>query len=129
LWSPDGKELFYIPGPRQLASVRVTTQPGFTAGTVNRQSIESRDSPFEAPLYERNYDIAPDGRRFVRVVDAVNPLPSAPATRAALQVVLNCFEEVKRRAPGNSWHRRTPPTRQRRRGSAVFPAAQPRPHL
>src|SRR5687767_9409077 len=29
LWSPDGKELFYIPGPNRFLAVPISTQSGF----------------------------------------------------------------------------------------------------
>src|SRR5262249_45528541 len=32
LWSPDGKELFYVPGPGQFVRVGVSTQSNFSVG-------------------------------------------------------------------------------------------------
>jgi len=102
LWSPEGKELFYIPGPRRFVSVQVTTQPSFTFRRVNDRAIEEHESPFEAPVYERNYDMTPDGRRFIRVVGLSEPVRSATPSPAQLQIVLNWFEELKRLVPAKS---------------------------
>jgi hypothetical protein len=102
LWSPDGKELFYVGGNiRTLFSVvSIRTEPSFVFG-----------SPVEIPrgfailgptlAAARTYDIMPDGQRFVGVID---PLQVQAAARAApapkqIQVVLNWQEELKQRVP------------------------------
>jgi len=110
LWSRDGQELSYIPGPRQFSSVHVSFQPAFTstrptpvvavAGGRNKPEFEKEESPFEAPFYERNYDATRDGSRFIRVVDAVAPpAPAGTVTVPELQVVVNWIEELKRLVP------------------------------
>jgi Tol biopolymer transport system component len=99
LWSPDGKELFYIAGGGALAAVSITTKPSFTHG-----------SPVTAPPgfrvrrdnFMRPYDILPNGK-FIGVVQTGQTQAGqtqAGAATAQIQVVLNWFEEVKQRVPG-----------------------------
>jgi len=93
VWSPDGRELFYWQqGTAKLVAVRVLTQPSFSFSVV-------RDFPSIGPLSEssapRNYDISPDGRRFI-----VKPRPPAqPAPPSQIHVVLNWFTELQQRVP------------------------------
>ena len=73
--------------------VDVATEPDFTAGPPRVL--------FEAPNaytgYTRNFDITPDGERFVMVwLDEESSL-----ARPKLNVVLNWFEELKARVPTN----------------------------
>ena len=90
VWSPDGKELFFMP-PGQLMFVRVATQPSFTFG--NPVSIPVPEglsaNSVNAP---KTYDIMPDGQRFI---GTVNPGPVGTGGRAApqIQVVLKLLEE------------------------------------
>ena len=98
-WSADGRTLYYSPGPgTELARVSVSTKPSFTfidAPPVAR--------PFLAapPTLERTYDVARDNKRLVGLVDSLQQA-SKTSTGMALppiQVVLNWFEELKRRVP------------------------------
>jgi len=95
VWSPDGKELLYIPGGGSFAVVSVTTHPSVTFGNP---------VPVPRPFIglglttARNYDITPDGQRFVGVVSAAQTQSGTPAT-LHIQVVLNWFEELKRLVP------------------------------
>ncbi len=96
LWSPDGKELYYAPGSGlQFGVVSVTTQPSVTFG-----NLVPVPRPFLmfGPGAAREYDITPDGKRFVGVVAAGQTQSGAPAT-PQIQVVLNWFEELKQRVP------------------------------
>lgn len=88
VWSRDGRELFYILDDKTMA-VDVKTEPGFSAGVPKL-------------LYAGRYigslsgahDVSPDGRRFLRI----QPTESAQAG-AQINVVINWFEELKRRVP------------------------------
>jgi Tol biopolymer transport system component len=91
VWNRSGRELFYRGGDKMMA-VDIATQPGFTAGKP-RMLFEGHYemAPFPIP----NYDVSPDGQRFLM-------LKSIEATQAAptqINVVLNWFEELKRRVP------------------------------
>ncbi|MBZ5607321.1 MAG: protein kinase [Acidobacteriia bacterium] len=90
LWSRDGKELSFSTGPVTFVAVSITTAAGFTFSTptpVQRGGLNG------TPTGPRNYDILPDGR-FLGVVMAGQAQGGA-ATQ--IQVVLNWFEDVKRR--------------------------------
>ena len=89
LWSPSRSELYYrsIDGSRVM-SIPFRTEPEFT--------VEAPQLLFEAPFvpslgqWGRNYDISPDGERFLMIRDAKNR--TAPLE---FHVVLNWFEELK----------------------------------
>ena len=89
LWSPDGLTLYYRQGDRVMA-VALETSAEFRAGKP-RQLFEG---PFEAHIFP-NYDISPDGDRFVMVRTDSN----APGE---IHVVLNWFEELRRLVPTNN---------------------------
>ena len=59
LWAPDGRELFYRSGDRMMV-VRVETEPTFKAG-----SPELLFTGSYSVAAGRNYDIDPDGQRFL----------------------------------------------------------------
>jgi len=89
LWSRNGRELFYRDGDKLMA-VDVETKPTFRAGRP-RALFEGRYVEAEF----NGYDVAPDGTRFLMIKP--DPEESGPAH---VNVVLNWFEEVKRRVPG-----------------------------
>ena len=67
VWSRDGKELFYVPGPGRLASTTVTTQPSFAITPPTLLPPAGLQGP---PRVLRNYDVMPDAARFVGVTAA-----------------------------------------------------------
>ena len=69
-WSPSGKELFYRRG-EQLISVAVQPVPDFTA-TAGRVLFEA---PYETIVGGRNYDVTPDGQRFVMIRRDASDVP------------------------------------------------------
>jgi eukaryotic-like serine/threonine-protein kinase len=97
LWSPDGKELFFISRGRAM-SVPVETAPTFRPG-IPRTMFEL--PPFYSSnviRLRRQWDIAPDGKRFL----IVNPAEvAAPGERsqAGMVVVVNWFGELRRLVP------------------------------
>ncbi len=94
IWSPDGSELFYNPGPGQYVVVSVTTQPSLEFGNPVPVPRGFVGGP---PSTVRNYDFMPDGEQFLAVF-------SSGATGGAppqINVVLNWFEELKQRVPVN----------------------------
>lgn len=92
IWSPDGKELFYVSAGR-LFSVAIQTQPSFRFANPVPLPITG----FQRAMADiRNYDITPDGKRFI-VVFPPGENPAEPNRPVQIQVVLNWFEELKRR--------------------------------
>ncbi len=95
VWSPDGRELFYTPGPgNRFLVVPITTTPSFAFGDpvlIPRLFVNA------PPTAARPFDIARDGKRFLglRADVGSNGLPVAPQ----IQVVLNWTEELKQRVP------------------------------
>jgi serine/threonine protein kinase/Tol biopolymer transport system component len=89
VWSPDGKEIVYVPGGGQFVAVNVMTQPAFA---VSDPVAVPRPFPLPGPASPRGYDVGKDGR-FIAVI----PAGTSPADRDNLQieVVLNWFEELK----------------------------------
>ena len=89
-WNPAGRELFYRSGNRMMA-VQVMLQPAFSAG---RPAVL-----FEGPwlLGEAlsNFDVSPDGRRFLMLKDA-----DRDQDARQIVVIQNWFEELKRRMAG-----------------------------
>ncbi len=85
VWAPRGQELFYRNGEAMIV-VGIKTEPTFTAGSpvvlftgrYNRAVVV-------------NYDISPDGLRFLMIREEEGP--------AQINVVLNWFEELKRLVP------------------------------
>lgn len=92
VWAPNGRELFYRAGDKMM-TVPVTLQPAFTAA-MPRLLFEGR---FERPLASYpNYDVAPDGQRFLMLKDTTGAQPPQ------ITVVLNWISEVGRRVPVKS---------------------------
>ncbi len=91
MWNPKGKELFYRSGDKMMA-VDISTQPGFVAGKP-RQLFEGDYVP--DPYARANYDVSPDGQRFLML----KPSEQTGNAPTQINVVLNWFEELKRRVP------------------------------
>ena len=95
MWSRDGKELFFVPGPGRFMVVTVRTAPSFTATSP---VAVPREFGIANPMTPRTFDIMPDGR-IVGVVAAGQSENGLPAQPQQIQVVLNWFEELKAKAP------------------------------
>lgn len=88
LWSPEGKEIFY----RNRAKMMIVA----VQGQQKLRATKPREL-FEWPLRDprmRNYDLRPDGQRFLMVKQAVEEPP-----RNQIHVVVNWAEELKRLVP------------------------------
>jgi eukaryotic-like serine/threonine-protein kinase len=94
LWSRDGKELFYVPGPNQFMAVTVRTQQNFTSS--NPVAIP-RGFGSASPTSPRTFDITRDGR-IVGVGIAGRSQGGLPEAEQ-IHVVVNWFEELKARVP------------------------------
>jgi len=89
LWAPDGHELFYRNGNKMMV-VDVEAGNSFVAGKP-RLLFEGRYAMGPAPGFT-NYDVSRDGQRFLMIKSE----QASPPTQ--LSVVLNWFEDLKRRA-------------------------------
>jgi Tol biopolymer transport system component len=92
MWNRNGRELFYRSGNKMMA-VQVTTQPGFSVGKPT-MLFEKEYAKSEFPATGVAYDVSADGQRFLMVKET-----DQNAAAAQINVVLNWFEELKRRVP------------------------------
>ncbi len=90
VWARSGRELFYRNGD-QMWSVPITSGPGFSAG----ESKVLFEGPFESTARHPDYDVSPDGQRFLMIR---TPPESAPRQ---MNIVINWFEELKRLVPAS----------------------------
>ena len=91
MWNPNGGELFYRNGDG-VWSVVVSTEPAFRAA----KPVLLFEGEYELDFWSSNYDVAPDGQRFVMIRRGKDADTSAPQQ---LNVVLNWFEELKQLVP------------------------------
>jgi len=73
-------------------AVGIATQPSFAVGKPQMLFEGPYESP---PVPNANYDVSPDGQRFLMV----KPSEQEQAAPTKINVVLNWFEELKRRVP------------------------------
>ena len=90
LWSPDGRELFYNPRAGGFEVVSVTTDKGVAFG--NPIAVP-RAFQLNPPQGRRSYDITPDGL----ILAVILPGTGDATTAAQFEVVVNWFQELKRR--------------------------------
>jgi serine/threonine-protein kinase len=104
-WAPSGRELFYleqaIPGDlrrgSKMMAVDIDDSASFRAGAPHELFTVKDGSP-RWPLETipvRSYDVYPDGRHFIASLLEHQTDPQV----ARLNVVLNWFDELKRRVP------------------------------
>jgi hypothetical protein len=93
-WSRDGKTLHYrnLSGDTIMA---VSFDTAEAAPRPGRSTVLARGRFQGGVYFGRNYDVAPDGRFLVIIVDEPPPSPRE------YRVVLNWFEELKRLVPTN----------------------------
>jgi hypothetical protein len=92
-WAKDGRELFYVDPTSVLTAVPVQTSgTTFVFGNAKKLFAALSDRTYSP----RDYDVAADGR-FLMIQREVlrDPKP------AAMVVVVNWFDELKRLLPGN----------------------------
>ncbi|HEX6324604.1 MAG TPA: hypothetical protein VFZ36_12830, partial [Vicinamibacterales bacterium] len=89
LWSPSGRELFFItPGRGRLVVVRVQPSPPGAPFSYGAPEPLFETAPYLTGLFGRGYDLSPDGRRFVFVKRQAQEVASQ------IVVVTNWFQEL-----------------------------------
>jgi len=88
VWDPFGKKLYYRVGDKMMV-VTVDTVPEFIASTPK----ELFPGRYVSCRFSANYDITPEGDRFIMIK------PDEESEPTQINVVLNWFEELKRRVP------------------------------
>jgi serine/threonine-protein kinase len=90
LWSPTGREIFYVADDNRVMAVPVDTTRGFSAG---KPTVLFDGSPYYLSAVGRNFDVTPEGKRFVMIKN------SAEAKRPAslLTAVIDWAEELRAR--------------------------------
>jgi serine/threonine-protein kinase len=97
VWSQDGRELFYQAVDRRIMVVSYA---------VKGDSFEtSKPRPWAGPLLanlgnNRVYDLSPDGKRFAVLTPVQNP--KLRETQSRVMLLVNFFDEVRRRVAGGS---------------------------
>ena len=99
MWSPDGKELFFLTAQGSLAAVSIRTDPVFTFGNPVPLPITGFINNDQGNV-QRAFDITPDGKQFV-VLFPADQHDSETTSAPQIQVVLNWLEELKRLVPAN----------------------------
>jgi serine/threonine-protein kinase len=96
LWSPDGRELFYLSYDSVMA-VSVETRPTLSFGTPKtlfRLTYIAGNTYPGMP-----WDISPDGKRFLMIKE-VGPTGKPAEAPRKINIVLNWIDELKQRVPG-----------------------------
>jgi hypothetical protein len=92
VWSRDGREIYY----------GSPVSSGILVAEVDLESFSASDavevSDIEMPALS-NFDVTADGDKFLVTVPAGSAEIGGRAPGARLNVVLNWFEELKRRVP------------------------------
>jgi serine/threonine-protein kinase len=93
VWARNGRELFYRDESGALIAVPVDTSGvRFTSGPL-RKLFDIEDA---SGTPDRNYDVSPDGQRFLMIMDR------ADSTAGNIAVVLDWFEELKAKVPAGT---------------------------
>jgi serine/threonine protein kinase/Tol biopolymer transport system component len=92
VWSPDGKVLYYRDASgNKMMAVSFITEPELRVGEP-RLLFEGKY--YGGAPWGRNYDISPDGARFIMITDE-----SQSEKPTQINLILNWAEELKRLAP------------------------------
>jgi serine/threonine-protein kinase len=97
LWSPDGRELYFVDPQGRMMAATIRPGPAFVADSprILFDALIIRNPPgFEG----RMYDISPDGQRFLVSKGTEGDDEALPQQ---IVVVQNWHEELKRLAPAN----------------------------
>jgi serine/threonine protein kinase/Tol biopolymer transport system component len=98
LWSPDGKELYYLSADNYIMAVSVKTEPTLSLGTPE-PLFQNRNLGL---IFGGGYpwDIHPDGGRFLMIKPPAGERGAIPVIGPReINIVVNWFEELKQRVP------------------------------
>jgi hypothetical protein len=97
LWSPKGNELFYRSGAQRekMMAVDIQGQPTFSATRARLLFEGPYASNLPSGAFSANYAISRDGQRFLML----KPVEDQQTDLTQIHVVINWFEELKRRVP------------------------------
>ncbi len=93
IWSPDGKEIFFVSTVGKMMSVSVKTFPAFSADQPRELFDVSQMYFPNNPV--TNFDISPDGKRFIMVRNA-----HIGTNVTSFNMVQNWIAELQREMPG-----------------------------
>ena len=96
IWRPDGRTLYYRSGSQFLA-VEVTTEPGFAVSAARLLFDEPRYMREQNVGWVRNWDVHPDGSRFIMVATQ----GGGGGGLTEVYLVVNWFEELRERMGSN----------------------------
>ena len=95
LWSPDGRELYYLNGDAVMA-VSITTDPGFVAGIPD--VLFQGEYVGAYPDNGTPWDVHPDGDRFLMIKPpGTVDVKTEAGPPSSINIVLNWSEELKER--------------------------------
>ena len=98
MWSPDGRELFYVGSVvTGLMAAQIETEPVF--GSTTPESLFGLGGFAVNDFGGRNVDLAPDGDRFIFLRPEAATQTSDDEPFNGLIFVENWFEELKARVP------------------------------
>ena len=98
LWARNGQELFYLVPNGALMGVQVQRGTTWTAGRPT-VLLEGQYFFLGGVGLSRTYDVSRDGKRFLMIKE--NGDVGQAVAPAAIVVVQNWFEELKRLVPAN----------------------------
>ena len=75
LWSPDGRQLFYLAPDKRIMAVDVRTDGASFVQSGTRLAADVRVSGWERPTQGTPYAISPDGQRFLVSIAGDAPVP------------------------------------------------------
>jgi serine/threonine-protein kinase len=96
LWSPDGREIFYLNGDAVM-SVPVDAKAVFSLGSP--QLLFRGTYVAAYPADGTPWDIHPDGKRFLMIKPPVSTGGQTAEQPRKINIVLNWTEELKQRVP------------------------------
>ena len=98
-WRRDGKELFYVSADNTLMAATVNGQGSALEVAAVRPlfEIHPRLTFYLAFGVGSNYDVSPDGQRFLMIKDVAAPGGAAALPSVSITVVLDWADELKAR--------------------------------